>query len=296
MSILLEAVVPIALIVMVGFIVGRSLTLDHATLSQLILYVLFPALIVDGLYRTEVSFSSAFGLVFGFALVSLILFILVFSVNRFLRLPLDTFKSLVACSLLGNNGNLGLPLTTFVLGEQGLTHSLIHVMASSILMFGIIPPFLSGKSWRFGLNLTIKSPLIWSMILGFVVHISGLKLPAGLQLSIRQLGAACIPFALLLLGIQLCKTSFKVGKYEIMVTAIALLISPFVAWSVGLALHLSPLDFKVLILQSSMPVAVNTVVLITAFGGDISLASRSVVFSTLASFLTIPFILDRLIS
>jgi hypothetical protein len=40
-----------------------------------------------------------------------------------------------------------------------------------------------------------------------------------------------------------------------------------------------------------MPVAVNTIVLVTEFGGDSVKVARTIVTTTLASLLTIPFIL-----
>jgi predicted permease len=40
-----------------------------------------------------------------------------------------------------------------------------------------------------------------------------------------------------------------------------------------------------------MPTAVNTVILVTEFGGSATLMARTVVVTTLASFLTIPFFL-----
>ncbi len=291
MTILLEAVVPIALVVLLGVVVGRILFLDQSTLSQLILYVFFPALIIEGLYRTKITLQSASGIIFGFALVALVLFILLWIIARLFHIPPDIYKSLVTCCLLSNNGNLGLPLATFVLGEDGLTHSLIHVMASSVLMFGIMPPFLAGKGLQFGLNLTLKSPVVWSIVVGFLIHLSGIKFPSAIEMIMRQLGESCIPLALLLLGIQLCRTPFKIGKYELLATAIKLLISPLLAWWIGSILGLSSLDLQVIILQSAMPTAISTVVLTTEFGGNTTLVSRVVVVSTLASFLTIPFIL-----
>jgi hypothetical protein len=54
---------------------------------------------------------------------------------------------------------------------------------------------------------------------------------------------------------------------------------------------LTGLDLQVLVLQSAMPVAVNTIVLVTEFGGDSVKVARTIVTTTLASLLTIPFIL-----
>jgi predicted permease len=104
----------------------------------------------------------------------------------------------------------------------------------------------------------------------------------------EELGRAAIPIALLLLGMQLASTQFRLGKYELFATGIRLLLAPAIAYAVGLALHLKGLDIQVLILQSAMPAAVNTVVLVTEFGGDASRVARTIVVSTLLGFLTLP--------
>ncbi|MCU0536439.1 MAG: hypothetical protein MUD14_21335 [Hydrococcus sp. Prado102] len=65
MTALLPAIVPVSLIILIGFLAGRKLSLDPQTLSQLGVYILAPALVADGLYRTTLSVQSSFGLLFG---------------------------------------------------------------------------------------------------------------------------------------------------------------------------------------------------------------------------------------
>lgn len=65
MTTLLPAVLPVGLIILVGFIIGRNLSLERSTLSQLALYTLSPALVVDSLYRTQLSLASSSKLLAG---------------------------------------------------------------------------------------------------------------------------------------------------------------------------------------------------------------------------------------
>ena len=51
MTVLLLAIVSIGLIILIGFIAGKTLTLERQTLSQLAINILSPALITDSLYR-----------------------------------------------------------------------------------------------------------------------------------------------------------------------------------------------------------------------------------------------------
>lgn len=287
MTALLPAIIPVSLIILIGFIAGRSLSLDPITLSQLGVYILAPALVADGLYRMTLSVQSAVGLLVGFTIISLLLYAIAWGLSYCFRLSPDLKKSLIATTLLPNNGNLGLPLIDFALGSAGLERAIVYMLGSSILMFGIAPALLRGNGIGFGMSMTLKLPLIWAMLAGLGLRWLGIKLPFQIDESIRQLGEAAIPIALVVLGIQLASTHFKVGKYELFATGIRLLLAPLIAYAVGRALHLQGLDLQVLILQSAMPAAVNTVVLVTEFGGDASRVARTIVVSTLLSFLTL---------
>lgn len=285
---LLPAVIPIGFIILIGVIVSRILPLELQTLNQLTVYILAPALVADGLYQTTLSVQSATGLLVGFTLISVLLYGLVLAVSKLLKLSSETYKSLMATTLLPNNGNMGLPVIAFALGQEGLERAIIYMIGSSILLFGIAPALLKGEGLNYGIRLTLKLPLIWAMIGGLSLRVFSIKLPFGLDIAIEQLGDSAIPLALIILGMQLSNTQFKFKKYEILATGFRLLIAPLVAYCVGYSLGLKELDLQVLILQTAMPAAVNSVVLVSEFGGDAQKVARTIVVTTIVSFLTLP--------
>jgi malate permease and related proteins len=291
MTAFFSAIVSVSFIILLGAIAARTISLEAKALSQLSVYILAPALVADGLYRTTLSLQSAISLLLSFALISVILYGIIWILGYYLKLPILTRKSLLATTLLPNNGNLGLPLIAFTLGDEGLERAIIYMIGSSILLFGIIPALLAGHSLSSGFRFTLKLPLVWAMLAGLSLRFFDLKLPFQLDAAIAQLGKAAIPIALLLLGVQLASTRFGVGRYETAASCLRLGVAPLVAYGVGKLFHLTGLDLQVLVLQSAMPVAVNTIVLVTEFGGDSVKVARTIVTTTLASLLTIPFIL-----
>ena len=291
MSVLLPAIVPIGLIILIGFIAGKTLTLESQTLSGLTIYILSPALIIDSLYRTTLSAQSTVGLVTGFAITSLLLYLLVWGLGKILNLTPLIQKSLIASTLFPNTGNLGLPLTSFVLGAAGLERAVIYLIASSILISGVGPALITGGGIGPGVRYSLKLPLFWAILAGLTLRLLSVKLPFGLDSGIQQLGMAAIPIALIILGTQLASTRFSVGIYEACAALIRLLLAPLIAYTIGQALQLSGLDLQVLVLQSAMPTAVTSVVLVTEFGGDAPRVARTIVFSTLMGFVTLPLVL-----
>ena len=293
---LLPAVLPVGLIILIGFIVGKTLDLERKTLSQLILYVLSPALVADSLYRTSVSLESSLGLLRGFCLTAISIFLLLKLIGKIAHYPQSIKTAFTAASLFPNNGNMGLPVATFALGAAGLERAIIYMIFSSILMFCLGPAILQGKGIIYGAKLILKLPLIWAILSGLslklaTIYFPGFSFPFNLDLGIQKLGQAAIPIALILLGMQLAQTKFTVGKQELLAVLNRLLIAPLIALTVGKLINLGDLELQVLVLQSAMPTAVNSLILVSEFGGDRDFTARCIITSTLLSFISIPLVL-----
>jgi malate permease and related proteins len=291
MTTLLPAVLPVGLIILIGCIAGRTLPLQPQTLSQLILFVLSPALVIDSLYRTTLSIENSAKLFLAYGLTSLVIYCLVEGINRLTKVSKSDAKALMATSLFSNNGNMGLPVAAFALGAAGLERAIVCLIASSILLFCVGPALLQGKGVVYGLKLTLKLPLIWSITIGFGLRFFAIKFPFSLDKGIQTLGESAIPIALVLLGMQLSDTYFQLGIKETFTVIMRLVVSPFIAYTIGSFLNLELLSLQVLVLQCAMPTAVNSLVLVTEFGGDRGLVARSILFSTISSFVSLPVIL-----
>ena len=296
MTTLLPAVLPVGLIILIGFIVGRTLPLQRSTLSQLALYVLSPALVIDSLYRTELSLNSSIGLLIGFAITSVLIYLAVWAIGKLSKFPVTLTRGITAVVMFPNNGNMGLPVATFALGAAGLDRAIVYMIGSSFLMFCFGPAMIRGKGIIRGLKLTLKLPLIWSILFGLCLRWLSVEIPWQLDRGIQQLGAAAIPIALILLGIQLSQSNFKPKIREIITAIARLLIAPTVAYFIGRLLQLELLSLQVLVLQSAMPTAVNSFVIVSEFGGDKDLVARAIVTSTIMSFVTLPIVLSFLLS
>lgn len=295
MTTLLPAVLPVGLIIFIGFVVGRTIPLQPSTLSQLALYVLSPALVIDSLYRTELSLDSSSRLLLGFTLTSVAIYVLVGVVNRLFKFSDPLGRAITAVIIFPNNGNMGLPVATFALGAAGLERAIIYMLGSSVLMFCFGPAMIRGKGLIQGIKLTVRLPLLWAILFGLGLRSLSIQFPWQLDKGIQQLGAAAIPIALILLGIQLSETRFQPGIKEIVLAIARLIIAPMLAYSIGRLLQLETLSLQVLVLQSAMPTAVNSFVIVSEFGGDKDLVARAIVTSTLMSFITIPIVLSFLL-
>ena len=281
MNVILGAVLPVGLIITIGYLAGKNLKLDLYTLSLLSVYILAPALVINSLYRTEIAGNKVFLLLLGYAIISIILYGIVWMVAALFHLSPNDRRSLFAITLCPNNGNMGLPVIVFALGEAGLERAIIYMIGSSIILFGILPAILKGKGVLLGLKMTWKLPLFWSILVALALHLTQIQLPFNLGTSIEWLGISAIPIALIVLGMQLQQTKFSFSLPEIGFSMIKLAIAPCIAYGVALALNLTGLDLQVLVLQTCMPTAVNTLIIAKEFGGNATMIARTIIISTI---------------
>ena len=288
MGVLISAVLPVALVALSGVWVGRTFPLDLKTLARLNIYVLLPALVLTGLYDNTLALGSALGIVAGFLLNSIVLYLLAIALGKGLKLPLDTRKSLVATTLLANSGNIGLPFILFALGEAGLERAIVYLVASSISIAIAGPLILKGEGISAGVKVTLNLPVFWATLMGLALQAFAWSVPLAVNRALALLSDAAIPVALLTLGIQLARTQLVFGRYELLSAGLRLLVSPLSAYGIGRLLGLAGLDLAVLVMQAAMPVAVNTLIWVTELGGDTVRVAKTIVLSTVLSFASLP--------
>ena len=291
MNAILSSIIPVASIVLLGFLAGNTLKLELPTLSRLVLYVLSPALIADSLYRTEVSAENAAGMVVGCIATYFVLGAIAWMLGKRLGFSDILQKSLVTTTVFPNAGFMGLSVTLFALEELGLQQAVIYMLAHSIVSFTTLPAFLKGGGFWNQLAFTLKLPLIWGMFLGFGLRLLPGSLPFKLDDSLHLLAQAAICIGLLILGMQISNSRFELKPFEGVSSSIRLAGGGVVAYFVGRALGLDGLDLQVLVLQSSMPAGINSFLMMSEFGGNGARTARVVVISTLLSFLTLPVVL-----
>ena len=233
MAILISAVLPIALVALVGIIIGRSFEMDLKTLSRVSIYGVLPALVLMGLVEMTLDVSKAIALVTAFYLNTLVLYLLALTLGKWLKLKADMRKSLIASALFANVGNMGLPFVFFALGDEGLERAIVYLVASSLMIATFFPLVIKGEGLKAGLKVTLGLPVFWAAVAGVSIQMIGGELPAPVSRGATLMADGAIPIALLTLGIQLSRTQFIFGRYEAFASVLRLLVSPTLAHTIG---------------------------------------------------------------
>ncbi|MEM6251838.1 MAG: AEC family transporter [Cyanobacteria bacterium P01_D01_bin.156] len=291
MGILISAILPIALVAFVGVWLGSTFKVERQTLARISIYALVPGLVLHSLANTTLAFGNAIAILIAFLLNTSLLYLIAILLSSLLKFSSDEKKSLIATTIFANVGNMGLPFILFSLGDAGLERAIVYLIGSSLMTASVFPIVLKGEGVLNGLKYTLSLPVLWAAIAGILLQSVNATLPVPLERGITLLSDGAIPVALLMLGIQLSETPFIFGRYELMGAGIRLLISPLLAFNIANLVGLTALDRQVVVLQASMPVAVNSLIWVTELGGDTVRVARTIVVSTLLSLCTLPVVL-----
>lgn len=278
-----DVVLPVILVAGVGAVLGRRLPIDLSTLNKVGLYGLTPALAFDSLMRTQLPGGVGTRLVVAYLLVSALAAAGAWLVT--MRMPSASRRSVTACTVLGNNGNFGLPISLLALGQTGLDMAVVIFVTSLVVMYTVGPLMFGAHGGLRGGVLTVaRLPVVWALVLAGLLRALHLQVPTGIGSGIHLLGQACIPIVLIQLGVQIGRSE-RIHRTPAVFAAVGLraLLVPALALGVGLALGLGGTALASLVLAATMPIAVNTLMLAREYDADTDTVASAVVASTLLS-------------
>ncbi|ALX49767.1 AEC family transporter [Lentibacillus amyloliquefaciens] len=294
----LQEMIHLYVIALIGFMVRKKGVLNQNTdhvLTQLILYVTLPALI---LFSLDISFS--FSLIKEFLLLlCMSAYILLLSIflagwlRRRSKLS-DRQKSVYeGLIIFGNQGYIGFAVIFAVFGEQGI----VYLTMFNVIYFIFI--------WTYGIYLFTKdksqidwrklflNPGVFSTLIGMLVLFLPTSWPGLLTDTFESVGKMTVPLSMILIGSLIANMSYKEFAFLLKnvyiwkaimfkLFIIPLLLIPFAAFSVPFSL------LMIAILTAGMPSAPTMSIYAQKFGADTHFASLGVMLSSLLGLFTIP--------
>lgn len=243
----------IAAVIGVGYLVGRiGLLGPHAerVLSRLAFFVLSPALLFTVLAEADVArlFSELLPVSAIAALVNIVVFAVVALVVWRRPVPETTIGALAAGYV--NANNIGLPVSLYVLGDAATSVPVILLQLVILAPIALTILDLStqrakaragGEVPRFSISRIllqpVRNPLIIASVLGLVLAITGVDLPAPVLAPFELIGGAAVPVVLLGFGMSLHGSRVLApGTHRrdvVLASALKLAVMPVVAWAVG---------------------------------------------------------------
>lgn len=165
-----------------------------------------------------------------------------------------------------------------------------------IYVWGVPVLLISGEEKKPTLLSRLKcfcNPMFICMVIGMIIGLSGLQLPAWTLNVINTCGDCMSPVAMLLTGMTVATMNLRRILSDVSIyvlSAIRLLLIPLAALGIFFFIKLPDTYLICAVCSLAMPLGLNTIVIPAAYGKDTSSAAGMALISHLASCLTIPFI------
>jgi len=284
---------PVFILIGIGFAADRCFRLDLPTLSRLCFHLFLPALIFIKVLESDIDLIQMGDVI----LVTLVhvAIVLVLSFLAFWRGPLRRHRLVLTLgSAFFNCGNYGIPLAELAFPGYGAGIMAVVLMAQNLVTFSFgiwLVERRKSSAGRIFLSF-LRMPIIYAIVGAFLVRLLGLTLVDQLRLPLTYLGNGLVPVALMTLGVQLSRSWLTRNLPPLLwVTAARLLLSPLVAWGLvdlfGLAAPVAP----VFIVAAGLPVAVNVYIIAAEYDLEKDLASQAVFWTTLLSAISLSVLL-----
>ena len=294
-----NVVLPVFLLILIGYVGGRTGKLGinaSVELNRFVVWLALPAQLFNFAANSGWQTLWQPGFITAFFLSCLIVFVLVLLVSWLCHrdLAAASFNGLSAS--YSNTGYMGIPLCALALGQDGLAPAIISTfivfvmfaLATVLIEIGILS---HKKPHEIGLSV-IKSlctnPLLVAPVAGLLWASSDLTLYDPIAQVIAFLAAASTPCALVSIGLFLMQKSTAAPAQAWGISLAKLILQPLIAWVIaGPILELPALWVSAIVILSALPTGTGPFMLAQYYKADGSVISRVVLITTVSSLLTL---------
>lgn len=299
----LVVVLPVFALIFAGWLARRIGVLGpQATgeLNRFVVYLALPALLLDIVAHARWAEVWQPGFVAAFGLGAAITFGLTLAIR--LRRPRHLADAAIdgLNAAYANTGFVGFPLALVALGREALAPTLIATIITVCLVFAaaivLIETGLQTEARRRDLALKvgaslIRNPLLVAPVLGALVPIAGLEIPAPVESFLKLLGGAASPCALVALGLFLAaerEGAERDGAAAALLVGLKLVVQPALTWLLAARVFgLSPGLTHAAVLLAALPTGTGPFMLAEFYRREADVTSTVVLVSTIASVFTL---------
>ncbi len=294
LEIFFNNVMPVFMLVLIGYFVRDRLGLDGRTLTRFAYFVLVPSFVYNIMSSARVELNLAVRMIAFIVTVHVAVALLGFVVGKVLRRSPEMVAAYVVIAVFGNVGNFGLPIIEFRLGSDALVAATFYFLAITMIAFVIA---VAAANWHRGGGVgaalaVFKTPALIALVPALLVNWSGVQLPTFVERSTSLLAGAMIPTMLVTLGVQLAgMKQIRFSADVFIASAIRLIGGPALAMLIVIPFGLTGVERAAGVLQAGMPAAVLATIIALEHKLIPDFVTTTVLFSTVVSLLTLTVLL-----
>ncbi len=263
----MSGVIGIYIFIVLGFLAKKQFKIDGKTLVILSTYYLQPFLTLWGIMLMPINKNLILAPIY-YILIVFIALIFTYTFSLILKDKKDKIIATLT-PLIGNTGNLGIPISYFFWGDFGAMIATLINLANIFFIYSFGIFFFAKGEYNFkdAFKKIIKIPVMWFGILALVLNLKGIHFSADIM-KILQMGAfASIVTQLLIFGVYIADIKVKTDDKALVIVTI---INKFVVFTLVGFIFLTLLGvdkkyFWPILFEIATPLAISNVNLSALF-------------------------------
>ncbi len=301
-SVIVDALVPVAFVILLGLFAGRTGVIkptNSGVLASLALDFCLPALLFNATARMTIEEFENWQFPLGIAIGLLAIYLIA------LALSLAVFRKPIAASSLQalnsafpNMAFMGVPVLTSVIGTSAVLPVVIGNLISSFVLLPLTLTLLEAGSpdqkkeqraavIRSSILSAVKEPLVWAPLAGIVMAVAQIPLPDLGQKSFNLIGEATSGVALFALGLVLSGQKLRIGLPAVMNIFFKILVQPLTMWLLAILLGVTGVYRREMILLGALPTASMTAMFAVQYKVYTDESDATILVGTIISIVTL---------
>ena len=264
MTSILFSVLGIYIFILVGYFAKRQFKeqMDERTITLLSVYFLQVFLTFWGLLKRPID-TTLFMTPMIYLGVVFIALVLMFPIVKQLFSDKKERSIATVAALIGNTGNLGIPLGIAIFGEESIPYTTVINLANVFFVYTIGVYFYSRGTFdaKKSLMNIVKLPILWAALAAISLNLVG-YVPSDSVEKTLMMGAYAsmtmqlVLFGIYLYGVKIRELNFRLTYWN---SGIKFLLLPLIAFFVIRFTDLPTLVKGILFMELMMPLAVSNV-------------------------------------
>ncbi|WP_345980033.1 AEC family transporter [Sulfurimonas sp. HSL3-2] len=299
MSSIIYSILSIYIFIAMGFLAKMSFKekIDDKTITIINVYFLQVFLTFWGLLLRPVDITLLWA---PSAYLVIVLIVLLLSIIVARRLFSDQKERSIAtvAAIIGNTGNLGIPLNIAIFGEDSIPYTTIVNLVNVFVVYSFGVYYYSRGNFDVKTSIMniVKIPILWAAIIAILLSVNGYKPSETIETMLMMGAYASMTMQLFLFGIYLYGTKIKEISKSLLtlVVSVKFIILPVVAFLILMQLDLSPMIKGIIFIELMMPLAIANVNLASLYDCSPKVVT-ALVFITSVMFLGVIFAATKII-
>ncbi|MEN8147969.1 MAG: AEC family transporter [Campylobacterota bacterium] len=264
MTSILFSVLGIYIFILVGYFAKRQFKeqMDERTITLLSVYFLQVFLTFWGLLKRPIDASLVMTPMIYLGIVFIALVLMLPIVKQLFSDKKERSIATVA-ALIGNTGNLGIPLGIAIFGEESIPYTTVINLANVFFVYTVGVYFYSRGSFDVKKSLMniVKLPILWAALFAITLNLIGYVPSESVEKTLMMGAYASMTMQLVLFGIYLYGVKIKELNLRLTYWSVGVkfVMLPLIAFFIIRFTDLPTLVKGILFMELMMPLAVSNV-------------------------------------